>query len=84
MKKIVVFGYGRHAELWWKKSKADLEKLGNLEVVILPVEVTEAVSRQVKRSMEWQCLVQDGQMSLIGKDGNFEVDFGTCTRQSVK
>ncbi len=83
-RKIVLIGYGRNAELWWKKSKNDLEKIGNLEVVILPVELTDSISRQVERSMEWQCLVQDGQMSLIGKGGNFEVNFDECTRQSGK
>lgn len=25
-----------NADLWWKKSKADLEKVRNLEVLILP------------------------------------------------
>lgn len=84
VRKIVVLGYGRHAELWWKKSKADLEKIGNLEVVILPVELTESLCRHVERSMEWQCLIQDGQMSLIGKKRNFDVDFEACTRQSLE
>ena len=84
VEKIVIFGYGRNAELWWRKSKGDLEKIRNLEVVILPVALTESVSRQVERSMEWQCLIQDGQMSLIGSHGNFEVDLGECTRQTVK
>lgn len=84
VEKIVIFGYGRNAELWWRKSKGDLEKIRNLEVVILPVALTESVSRQVERSMEWQCLTQDGQMSLIGSHGNFEVDLGECTRQTVK
>ena len=84
VEKIVIFGYGRNAELWWRKSKGDLEKIRNLEVVILPVALTESVSRQVERSMEWQCLIQDGQMSLIGSHGNLEVDLGECTRQTVK
>lgn len=83
-KKIVVFGYGRNAELWWKKSKADLEKVHNLEVVILPPELTESISLHVERSMEWQCLIQDRQMSLIGKDGSFEVDLQVCTRQAIE
>lgn len=84
VKRIVVFGYGRNAGLWWKKSKDDLEKIRNLDVVILPVELTESISRQVGRSMEWQCLIQDGQMSLIGEKGNFEVDFNECTRQALE
>ena len=83
-RKIVVFGYGRNAGLWWKKSKADLEKIPNLEVVVLPAEMTEAISRQVERSMEWQCLIQDSQMSLIGKNGNFELDIQACTRQAIE
>lgn len=82
-KKIVVFGYGRNAELWWKKSKDDLDRIGNLEVVILPVELTESISHQAERSMEWQCLIQDRQMSLIGKNGNFDVDFDVCTRRTA-
>lgn len=84
VRKIVVFGYGRNADLWWKKSKADLEKISNLEVVILPAELTESISRHVERSMEWQCLIQDSQMSLIGKDGNFEVDLQACTRLAME
>lgn len=84
VRKIVVFGYGRQADLWWKKSKADLEKIGNLEVVILPVQLTESISSHVKRSMDWQCLIQDNQMNLIGENDNFYVDFGLCTRLSTK
>lgn len=84
VKKIVVFGYGRNAGLWWKKNKADLEKIPNLEVVILPVELTESISRHVGKSMEWQCLIQDSQMSLIGKAGNFELDFQACIRQAIE
>ena len=82
--KIVIFGYGRNADLWWKKSKADLQKVSNLEVLILPVELTESLSRHVEKSMEWQCLIQDHQMSLIGKKENFELDLQACTRQAIE
>lgn len=76
--KIAVFAYGRSAEQWWKKNRADLEKIRNLELVILPVSLTEALAKRVKRSMQWQCLIQDRALSLIDDAETFEFDLENC------
>lgn len=78
--KIVVFAYGRSAEQWWKKNRADLEKQKNLELVVLPASLTEALAKRVERSMQWQCVIQDRQMTLINDTETFELDLEECIR----
>ena len=78
--KIAVFAYGRSAEQWWKKNRDDLEKVRNLELVVLPVSLTEALAKRAERSMQWQCLVQDRQMNLINDGETFELDLENCVR----
>ena len=78
--KVVVFAYGRSAEQWWKKNRIDLEKVDNLELMILPYRLTEALAGQAERSMQWQCLIQDRQMNLINERQTFEFDMENCMR----
>ncbi len=76
--KVVVFAYGRNVAPWWKKNRQEMEKVGNLELVVLPVDLTESLAKRVSRT--WQCLIQDNVMSLIGETASYELDFGSCTR----
>lgn len=72
-REVVVVGYaGRAFELWWDKARAALERLDNLAVV----DVSEAAPRLAEglaRSMDVQCLVQDGVVQWIDGLGTVEI-----------
>jgi uncharacterized protein YaeQ len=66
---VVVVNYsGRGADLWWEKNAAALERIGNLTVLDLPADVGEAISSDVPRTMQVQCLVQDGQVQWLDRE----------------
>jgi uncharacterized protein YaeQ len=63
--RVVVLCYGgRGADLWWAQNRDKLEKLGNLTVLNLPAEATQALAGLATRSMDLQCTIQDGQLWL--------------------
>ncbi|MDT3736252.1 MAG: YaeQ family protein [Denitratisoma sp.] len=63
--RIVVLCYGgRGADLWWNQNRERLEKLGNLSVLNLPADATQALAGLARRNMSLQCTIQDGQAWL--------------------
>ncbi len=55
---------GRNAELWWQRNAGKLKRFSNLSVVELPEESSMELAGIVKRSMQLQCTVQDGEVWL--------------------
>src|ERR1700754_3964462 len=51
----VLLTYGRAAEVWWAQNRGALERLANLRVLHLPVEMSQALAELVERSMRLQC-----------------------------
>jgi len=76
--RVVVYCYGRGADLWWKQSGESLVRSDNLEVIDLPQAATQALARLAKRSMQLNCTIQDGQVWLA--DGDESVDVETRSR----
>ena len=65
---VVVLNYGgRASDLWWEKNAAGLTRLKNLSVVHIGVEETTALGGLLARGMRLQCLIQDGQVQLLGE-----------------
>ena len=63
--RIVVLSYGgRGADIWWEQSGGKLQRLGNLSVLSLPAEATQALAALADRGMHLQCTIQDGQAWL--------------------
>ncbi len=63
--RVAVLCYGgRAADLWWNQNRDRLEKLGNLSVLNLPADATQALAGLARRSMSLQCTIQDGQAWL--------------------
>jgi len=71
--RVVVYSYGRGADLWWKQSGASLERSDNLEVIDLTQASTQALARLAKRTMQLNCTIQDGQVWLADEDESVEV-----------
>jgi uncharacterized protein YaeQ len=70
---VVIYTYGRGAELWWTRSRGALERLRNLTVLALPAATAEALAKLAQKSMQLQCTIQDGHVWLGDKDGAVEV-----------
>ena len=54
--------------------------MGNLDVVCLPEALADFMAARVHRSMQWQCLVQDGQMTVMDETDTFEWDLRSSIR----
>lgn len=66
-KRVVVLCYGgRAADLWWLQQRAALERLKNLSLFALPAAGTRALAHLAARTMQLQCNIQEGQVSVIG------------------
>lgn len=64
-REVVVIGYQpRSFAPWWEKNATALARCGNLRV--LEVDCADALGALCERSMQLQCLVQDGEVQLIG------------------
>jgi uncharacterized protein YaeQ len=73
-RRVTVVGYsGRGFGLWWEKNAAGLARCANLDVVELPAGTAEALAALLARGMDLQCLVQDGELQLMGEGGSVSV-----------
>ncbi|MFI3136128.1 MAG: YaeQ family protein, partial [Methylococcaceae bacterium] len=62
--KVIVYTYGGRNTVWWSQIEAKLERFKNLTVVNLPKESTDQLAAMVKRTMQLQISIQDGQIWL--------------------
>jgi len=73
-REVVVLGYaGRATQLWWDKNAAGLARCANLRVLDLPAGSADALAALYAKSMSLQCLVQDGEIQLIGDAGTVDI-----------
>lgn len=72
--KVVIISFGRAAEIWWNENRNKLTRLDNLTVLRLPVDVTQALTKLVNRTMQLQCTIQEGQMMITSEDGVVEIE----------
>ncbi len=73
---IVAYG-GRGAELWWGAIAKQLERFNNLTVLSLPAETSQKLAglvRPTQRTMQLQCLIQEGQIWLGDEETRLEVN----------
>jgi len=80
--RVLVYSYGRGADLWWKQSGEKLARSNNLTVVDLPLEATQALAKLAGRNMKLNCTIQDGQIWLA--DQNETVQVGAEYRLRTK
>lgn len=70
---VVVTYSGRAADLWWDKARDTLVRSKNLTVVDLdPAELEQLVAWD-ERSLDLQCLIQDGRMQWLRGDDSVEI-----------
>jgi uncharacterized protein YaeQ len=69
-RQVVVVNYGgRSADLWWERVAPTLARLKNLSVIDLPSAVVQQLAGLLQRSMRLNCMIQDGEMHLMGDTG---------------
>lgn len=71
---VVVFAYGRNAELWWKGVQNKVSRARNLKVFLLPAEQTQALAQLAQRNMTLNMNVQDGTVWVSGDAGEASVE----------
>ncbi len=80
-RQVVVINYsGRGADIWWEKNRAQLERVRNLRVIDIPVSAVAALAAMATRNMRLQCLIQDGQVRILGDES--EVVFDPVARMA--
>ena len=61
---VIVLCYSSSCEIWWKQIADKLARLKNLSVLQLPAQTSQALAALAARSMQLQCMVQDGEVWL--------------------
>ncbi len=67
--KVIVYTYGGRNHVWWNQIQTKLERFKNLSVINLSKEATDQLAPMVKRTMQLQISIQDGQI-WISDDQN--------------
>jgi len=64
---VVVVNYGgRAADLWWERAAPTLQRLKNLTVIDVPATAVEQLAGLHQRAMRLNCMIQDGEVHLMG------------------
>ena len=61
---VIVVCFSSSCEIWWKGIASKLTRLENLTVWQLPAETSQALAALAERSMQLQCMVQDGEIGI--------------------
>ena len=59
---VIIYSYGGRNNVWWKQLQAKLARFNNLTVINLPKSATDQLLLMVKRTMQLQINLQDGQI----------------------
>lgn len=70
---VYVYSYGNSADIWWKQISNKLARTSNLTVIRLPTESTRALANLAERSMQIQCMIQDGQLMWTSDQGVVQI-----------
>lgn len=70
---VVVLCYSSSSEVWWKQIESKLTRLNNLTVLQLPVETSQELTALVERTMQLQCMVQDGEVWISTEGARVQV-----------
>lgn len=71
--KLYAYG-GRSVDVWYQENRARLERLANLQIVMIPSVATQTLARLAQRTMDLQCTVQDGQIWFSAGDETVQIE----------
>lgn len=68
-KQVIIYTYHeRKAKVWWEQQQEKLQRFSNLKVLHINANGAESM---IKRSMQLQCTIQDGEIYLNDENSNF-------------
>jgi uncharacterized protein YaeQ len=70
---VKIYAYGTSVPMWWKQIGPKLARTRNLSVYSLAPDISQALGRLARRSMQLQCTVQDGAVWMRQEDDAVEV-----------
>jgi uncharacterized protein YaeQ len=72
---VTLFAYGseRTIEMWWVQNSAALAKQSKLEVIAVASESSKALAALTERTLDLQCMIQDGEVWMSGTDDRFSI-----------
>lgn len=65
---VVVYIYGRGADIWWRDNQGALARLANVRVVEFSRSLTQALAKAANRNMDLSVTIQDGQFWIDAGD----------------
>lgn len=74
---VRIYTYGRGADVWWSRSRADLARFDSLDVFLLAT--ADDPARLIHRNMALTAMVQDGQVTLSDATGSLAIDVRALT-----
>ena len=63
-KEVVIYSYGRTADVWWEKIRNSTTRFGNLRVINFPEAETQELAKLANRTMKLQVNIQDGEVMV--------------------
>jgi len=73
-KQVIIYCYGgRSTEVWWPQINNHLQRFDNLHVINLPKESCEIMAGMVQRTMQLNCSIQDGEVSISDNKQNIDI-----------
>lgn len=70
--RVVVINYaGRAGDLWWDKIASDVARFRNLSVLDIDEAFMQQLTGSLARTMQVQCLIQDGELQWLTGDEAF-------------
>ncbi len=67
-KEVIIYSYGRTAEVWWEKIKNSTTRFDNLRVVHFSEADTQELAKLANRTMKLQVNIQDGDVMVSVDD----------------
>ena len=71
---VVAVCHNSSCDVWWKQIESKLARLNNLTVLQLPAETSQALAALAQRTMELQCMVQDGEVWISTDAARIQAD----------
>jgi uncharacterized protein YaeQ len=71
---VIAVCYSSSCEVWWKQIENKLTRLNNLVVLQMNAETSQALAALAERSMQLQCMVQDGEVWISTDAARVPVD----------
>lgn len=78
---VIVYAYGGRAVLlWWNQIAAKVARLSNLTVFAVPAEASRGLEALVRRTMQLQVTIQEGQLLVTSDDGSVAFELETLRK----